>query len=99
MLESRDGTMFTDKRRIGQGVVRRFDADKGVGEIEAENGAVFAVHRSALRDEALSGIFAGDIVEFRVGRNRFGRPAALEVRRIGWEDEEDEGGAPREWTF
>ena len=91
--------MTTENRRIGQGVVQRFDADKGVGEIEAEDGKVFAVHRSALRDEALSGIFAGDIVEFRVGRNRFGRPAALDVRRIGWEDEEDEGGAPREWTF
>ena len=82
-----------------QGVVKDFDLEKGMGEIEAESGEVFSVHRSALRDEALSGIYAGDIVEFSVGRNRHGRRVAQEVRRIGWEEGVGEDDEPREWNF
>jgi cold shock CspA family protein len=85
-------------QRILQGTVQGFDAQRGLGEIQTEAGEVYSVHRSALRDEALSGIFPGDIVEFTAGRNRFGHKVALEVRRVGWEDV-DEDDAPREWTF
>ena len=85
-------------QRILQGSVQSFDPERGHGEIQTERGAVYAVHRSALRDEALSGIFPGDIVEFVPGRNRFGQRAALEVRRVGWEDGADDD-SPREWTF
>jgi cold shock CspA family protein len=85
--------------RTQQGTVQSFDSQRGVGEIRTESGEVFAVHRSALRDDALSGIFPGDIVEFVAGRNRFGRRAALEVRRVGWEDDGGEDDSPREWTF
>jgi len=85
-------------QRILQGTVQHFDAAKGQGEIQTEQGDAYAVHRSALRDDALSGIFPGDIVEFVAGRNRFGHRAALEVRRVGWE-EGDEDDSPREWTF
>ncbi len=56
------------------------------------------MHRSALQEDTLGGLHSGDIVEFRVGRNRFGRTAALDVHRIGWEDEPDDDG-PGEWTF
>jgi cold shock CspA family protein len=85
-------------RRTLHGTVQGFDPDRGTGEIQTESGEVFHVHRSELRDEALSGIFPGDIVEFVAGRNRFGRQAALEVRRVGWEEDEGDDG-PREWTF
>ena len=85
-------------RRTLQGTVQSFDPDRGIGEIQTEAGEVFSVHRSELRDEALSGIYPGDIVEFVAGRNRFGRPAAQEVRRVGWDDD-DGGDNPREWTF
>jgi len=85
------------ERRILQGTVLGFDAERGHGEIEADGGRVYAVHRNDLRDEALSGLYPGDIVEFVAGRNRFGRPAALEVRRVGWEEGGDD--SPGEWTF
>lgn len=86
-------------RRTLQGTVLQFDPGRGLGEIQTESGETFSVHRNALRDEALSGIFPGDIVEFVAGRNRFGHKAALEVRRVGWEDEDGDDDTPREWTF
>lgn len=86
-------------QRILQGTVLQFDADRGLGEIQTESGETYSVHRNALRDEALSGIYPGDIVEFVAGRNRFGHKAALEVRRVGWEDDEGDDDSPREWTF
>lgn len=82
-----------------QGTVRSFDAGRGSGEIEADNGNLFQVFRSALRDEALSGLFPGDIVSFMAGRDRFGRQVAQEVRRIGWDAGEDPDAPPREWSF
>lgn len=82
-----------------QGTVRSFDTGRGSGEIEADSGEVIRVFRSALRDEALSGLYPGDIVSFRIGRDRFGRTVAQEVRRIGWDEGEDPDAPPREWTF
>ena len=82
-----------------EGTVVEFDSEKGYGNIQTEEGDLLAVHRSAIADEGLMALHPGDVVEFRVGRNKFGRRAALEVRRIGWEDEENEDGSPREWTF
>lgn len=87
-------------RRILQGTVLSYDAGRGAGEIQTEQGETFPVHRTALHEEAARGLHPGDIVEFTPGRNRFGHKAALEVRRIGWE--EDDAGTddePREWTF
>lgn len=82
-----------------QGVVKNFETTKGTGEIEMESGETISVHRTAI-DESSGGVLhLGDIVEFKVGRNRFGNRAALEVRRIGWEEEEETGDEPREWTF
>jgi cold shock CspA family protein len=85
-------------QRILQGTVQSFDPTRGLGEIQTDAGEVFSVHRSALRDEALSGIYPGDIVEFVAGRSRFGQKAALEVRRVGWAEDADDD-SPREWTF
>lgn len=81
-----------------EGVVKQFDAQKGTGIIETEAQEELPVHRSAIADEGLKSLHPGDLVSFKVGRNRFGRRAALEVNRIGWEEEED-GDTPREWTF
>ena len=81
-----------------EGKVISFDAVKGVGMILAESGEELPVHRSAIVEGGPEGIYVGDVVEFRTGRNRFGRRAAVDVRRIGW-DEDDPDGAPREWTF
>ena len=82
-----------------QGTVRSFDTGRGSGEIEADSSEMIQVFRSALRDEALSGIYPGDIVSFQIGRDRFGRRVAQEVRRIGWDEGEDPDAPPREWTF
>lgn len=84
---------------MAQGTVKTFDLEKGSGLIEAEDGEELRVHRSALVDEAQQGLYPGDIVSFRVGRDRFGRRAALEVRRIGWEEQEEDDDTPREWSF
>ena len=93
---------MSDKNKnipVSKGSVKFYDLEQGRGEIEAENGEMLPVHRSALLDDALSGLYSGDIVEFKAGRDRFGRRSALEVRRVGWEEGEDEDAPPREWTF
>ena len=81
-----------------EGKVISFDESKGVGVIQADSGEEVTVHRSAVLDTGSGSLFRGDVVEFRIGRNRWGRRAALEVRRIGW-DEEEQDDKPREWTF
>lgn len=86
-------------KRILQGNVVSYDAERGLGEIVTESGEAFSVHRSELRDEATRGIYAGDIVEFVAGRDRFGRKAAQEVHRVGWVEDEGDDETPREWTF
>ncbi len=83
---------------MAEGVVRHFDPGKGTGIIEAENGEELPVHRSAIADDSGENLYPGDIVEYKLGKNRFGRRAALNIRRIGWEEQggDDE---PREWNF
>ena len=83
-----------------EGVVRRFDAHKGHGFIETRDSREeITVHRKDFNDEGLSALHPGDVVAFKLGRNKFGRRAALRVQVIGWEAEEDPDAAPREWTF
>ncbi|MBI3992847.1 MAG: cold shock domain-containing protein [Candidatus Lambdaproteobacteria bacterium] len=82
-----------------EGKVTTFDARKGVGTIRAESGEELSVHRSAIEEGGQGSLFPGDVVEFTVGRNRWGHRAALAVRRIGWDEEDDPDGAPGEWTF
>lgn len=82
-----------------EGKVISFDEGKGVGVILAENGEELAVHRSAVEDSGQGNLFAGDVVEFKVGRNRWGRRSAQNVQRIGWEEDDDPDGEGREWTF
>lgn len=81
-----------------EGIVKQFDTVKGTGIIEAESGEELPVHRSAIEDDSGGNLYPGDLVEYKLGKNRFGRRAALDVRRIGWE-EQDEDGEPREWNF
>ena len=84
-----------------QGLVKEYNQEKGTGIIETEQREEITVHRSALEDSASQGLYPGDLVEFRIGKNRFGKRAALEVRRVGWEHGEssDDDDEPREWTF
>ncbi len=97
--EKTEGGEEAGRKGTKQGTVRSFDPGRGSGEIEADSGETIQVFRSALRDEALSGLFPGDIVSFQIGRDRFGRRVAQEVRRIGWDEGEDPDAPPREWTF
>ena len=82
-----------------EGKVLNYDAERGLGTIESETGEELPVHVSALIDQAATGLHAGDAVSFKVGRNKFGRRAALQVQRIGWEEGDDPDGPPREWSF
>ena len=70
-------------KRSLQGIVQHYDPHRGLGEIQTEDGKTFSVHRNELRDDALSGIFPGDIVQFVAGRNRFGHQAAWAGTRRG----------------
>ena len=81
-----------------EGKVLSYDQGKGTGIIAADNGEELPVHRTALTEDLGGGLYPGDIVEFTVGRNKFGKRAAQQVRRIGWEEEE-ESDTPREWNF
>ncbi len=80
-----------------EGVVLHFDPRKGLGVVRAEDGEELSVHHSAIEDEGLRVLHPGDIVEFTLGRNKFGKRCAVKVKRVGWE--EGSGDEPREWTF
>ncbi len=82
-----------------RGIVRRYDPQKGSGLIEEDRGGEIRVYRSGLRGDGLHALHAGDVVEYRVGRSRKGERTALDVVRIGWEEEAGDDDAPREWTF
>ena len=84
------------KGRI-QGTVLEYDQTRGIGMIESETGEAISFHKTALGEGATKGLYPGDVVEFKVGRNRFGRRAALEITLIGWE--ESDSDSPGEWTF
>ncbi len=81
-----------------EGIVKSFDSAKGGGIIATEQGEEISVHRSAILADQSGNLYPGDIVEFTLGRNKWGKPAALNVRRIGWEEEGKED-VPREWNF
>ena len=81
-----------------KGTVKEFDPERGTGTIEEDSGGEIRVHRSGLGEDGLHMLHRGDVVEYRVGRSKRGGRTAVEVVRIGWE-EEPEDGAPREWTF
>jgi len=81
-----------------RGVVMEYDPEKGRGTIEEEGGGEIPVFRSGLGGEGQRVLYRGDVVEFRVGRSKRGGRAAVDVVRIGWEDEPVDG-SPREWTF
>ncbi len=91
--------LMSAEQQQRQGTVKSFDVGRGSGEIEGDNGDLLPVFRSELRDEALSGLYAGDIVSYTAGRDRFGRRVAKDVRRIGWDEGADPDGPPREWSF
>jgi cold shock CspA family protein len=83
---------------MARGIVREFDPERGMGVIEEDSGGEIRVFRSGLGEDGLRVLYRGDVVEYRVGRSRRGGRTALNVVRIGWEDEPDDEN-PREWTF
>ena len=83
---------------MSEGKVLSYDLERGSGMIEADSGEELPVHRSALAEESNGALYPGDLVEFTVGRNKFGRRSAQNVRRIGWEEDGD-SDEPREWNF
>ena len=64
------------------GTVKWFNAEKGYGFIESEQGSDVFVHYSAIRADGFRTLAEGDRVEFEVGSGRDGRSQAEEVRKV-----------------
>ena len=60
------------------GTVARFDAERGLGEITAADGATYAFHSTAIADGSRT-IAVGTAVEFEVAAGHLGRWEASEV--------------------
>ena len=60
------------------GTVARFDAERGLGEITAADGATYAFHSTAIADGSRT-IAVGTAVEFEVTAGHLGRWEASEV--------------------
>ena len=65
------------------GIVKWFNAEKGYGFIESEQGSDVFVHYSAIWADGFRTLAEGDRVEFEVGSGRDGRSQAEEVRKVG----------------
>ena len=59
-----------------------FNAEKGYGFIESEQGSDVFVHYSAIRADGFRTLAEGDRVEFELGSGRDGRSQAEEVRKV-----------------
>jgi CspA family cold shock protein len=65
---------------MAKGKVKWFNAQKGFGFIEMENGKDIFVHFSALQGDGFKSLDEGDEVEFDVSQNEKGEHAANVVR-------------------
>ncbi len=65
-----------------QGTVKWFDAKKGYGFIEQDDGGDIFVHYSAIEDEGFKVIHEGDRVEFEVAEGKEGKPHAANVVKL-----------------
>ena len=64
------------------GTVKWFNAEKGYGFIQAEQGPDVFVHYSAIEADGFRTLTEGDRVEFEVGSARDGRSQAEGVRKV-----------------
>jgi cold shock protein len=64
------------------GTVKWFNAEKGYGFIESEQGPDVFVHYSAIEADGFRTLIEGDRVEFEVGSARDGRAQAEGVRKV-----------------
>ncbi|HDP69824.1 MAG TPA: cold-shock protein [Actinobacteria bacterium] len=64
---------------MAQGTVKWFNAKKGYGFIEQENGDDIFVHFSAIQDDGFKVVNEGDKVEFEVVEGNNGKPQASNV--------------------
>jgi CspA family cold shock protein len=67
---------------VTTGTVKWFNAEKGYGFIESEQGSDVFVHYSAIEADGYRTLAEGDKVEFEVGSGRDGRNQAEGVRRV-----------------
>ena len=66
---------------MANGVVKWFDAKKGFGFIEKEDGEDIFVHHSSINMSGFKTLDQGDSVTFDVGEGQRG-PAAKDVKKI-----------------
>jgi CspA family cold shock protein len=67
---------------VTTGTVKWFNAEKGYGFIESEQGSDVFVHYSAIEADGYRTLAEGDKVEFEVGSGRDGRNQAEGVRKV-----------------
>jgi cold shock protein len=67
---------------VTTGTVKWFNAEKGYGFIESEQGSDVFVHYSAIEADGYRTLAEGDQVEFEVGSGRDGRNQAEGVRKV-----------------
>ncbi len=65
-----------------EGIVKWFNADKGYGFIQVEDGDDIFVHFSAIQSDGFKSLSEGDKVEFEVTDSERG-PQAINVTKLG----------------
>ena len=66
------------------GTVKWFNAQKGFGFIQPDNGGPDAfVHVSAVERAGLDGLREGERIQYELERGRNGKSAAEELKRVG----------------
>ena len=75
---------------MSKGTIRRL-MDRGFGFIKAEDETDLFFHRNDLEGVEFSSLSAGQEVEFEKGQGRDGRPAAVKVRLVETQVDDDGG--------
>jgi CspA family cold shock protein len=66
-----------------KGVVRWFNAKRGYGFIQMENGSDIFVHFSQIKgNDEYKILYENDKVQFTVGEGKKGRPEAIDVMKV-----------------
>ena len=66
-----------------KGKIKKVIQDKGYGFIKAENGREIFFQATSLRGLYFKNIKEDDQVEFDMGKNRWNRPVAVNIRASG----------------
>ncbi len=68
---------------MAEGKVKWFNAAKGYGFIEQEDGSDVFVHFSAIESEGYKSLQEGERVQFEITEGNRGKPQATKVVKIG----------------